>query len=900
MFQPKRVGTSVVRCAYFLRPKSWALRRICGKGDKAMSCASRTICLDLDIFSKTMARNTALLLSFLLVLGLRAQPVFIPDLQFRAALNAWEPGLVDADGYIQEMNIDLMSTSWDLVVDWTPCDLTGIERFVGLNYLSIDFVDQVELTWNESPMNLGYITLTNFPNAPLPTPLSGGLIELNIRASPDVTMLETLPSVLTLILDSLPNLTEPPVLPVGMLTFISRWYPAAIPFPTIPNDIGYLEFRNSVNSQLPAIPLGIALLVVESMPNVTEVAIPMGLETLHIISTGVQEINAPQLVSGAFIRILDNPALTTATFEGTIYQLELRDAMALVNLSISGTAQFVTLDRVPVLNAITDLGDEIYLLEILDAASLSWLPELPDILDGMIIASCPGIIELPTLPPMMTRLLVADVPLLCLPVLPQGLTQLELLGTQLNCIPNHPSGVEELFPLCSVVNSRCKEDCPYAAGTLFWDPDQSGSLSAGDAGIPFGTIIAQPSGYMAATDANGNYVMAVPYGSSTLSAYTVVANGGTDPAAHDVLFQFGGVSITGLDFRVDQIPLNSDLRVMHAWGPTRRSNVAENTVVVTNVGPTRYGVEVRLTMDPLIQYQSSDPIAVMEGTDLVWYFDSLTIGNVLQLRSRYFVPQVLGLGTLLNTTATITPLEGDMDVTNNLHDAQSIVTGSYDPNDKQVFPAELTPEEAGSGRRVEYLIRFQNTGTSWADRVLIIDTLSTDLDPETFQFLGSSHTSTWFFRDGALHFLFDPIFLPDSTADEPGSHGFVSFSIATRGGLLPGSTLSNVADIYFDFNEPVITDPCILTVDLESAIAEHEQNGLRAFPNPTNSVLYVEHDGRWDGARATILNALGSMVATMPISGRRAAFNISGLTPGLYLVRLEKEGEQSTSRVVVE
>ncbi|MEZ4756893.1 MAG: hypothetical protein R2817_08710 [Flavobacteriales bacterium] len=143
---------------------------------------------------------------------------------------------------------------------------------------------------------------------------------------------------------------------------------------------------------------------------------------------------------------------------------------------------------------------------------------------------------------------------------------------------------------------------------------------------------------------------------------------------------------------------------------------------------------------------------------------------------------------------------------------EQIVVGSYDPNDKNVWPATLSPQELQEGTRVTYTIRFQNTGTFMAERVVITDTLPDGLQWNSLAMLDASHPFTWFLNNGVLHFIFDDINLPDSLSDEPGSHGQVRFTVLPAQDLLPGGTVLNAANIYFDFNPPVITEPSVLNV----------------------------------------------------------------------------------------
>ena len=57
-----------------------------------------------------------------------------------------------------------------------------------------------------------------------------------------------------------------------------------------------------------------------------------------------------------------------------------------------------------------------------------------------------------------------------------------------------------------------------------------------------------------------------------------------------------------------------------------------------------------------------------------------------------------------------------------------------------------------------------------------------------------------------LVFNFPNINLPDSNSNEPGSHGYVQFKIRAKNNIVIGDVLSNTANIYFDFNAPIITN----------------------------------------------------------------------------------------------
>jgi len=157
-----------------------------------------------------------------------------------------------------------------------------------------------------------------------------------------------------------------------------------------------------------------------------------------------------------------------------------------------------------------------------------------------------------------------------------------------------------------------------------------------------------------------------------------------------------------------------------------------------------------------------------------------------------------------------------------------IIVGSFDPNDIQVSPTGTTDlhfiEET---TKLTYKIRFQNTGSDTAFRVMIIDTLPKELDGATLNLGNSSHDYTFDIKFGnLLVWTFDNILLPDSTINERESHGFVQFSISPKVGLALETKIENKADIYFDFNEPVSTNQVFNTITDDLGIDLGEPLGV--------------------------------------------------------------------------
>lgn len=217
--------------------------------------------------------------------------------------------------------------------------------------------------------------------------------------------------------------------------------------------------------------------------------------------------------------------------------------------------------------------------------------------------------------------------------------------------------------------------------------------------------------------------------------------------------------------------------------------------------------------------------------------------------------------------------------------------GSYDPNDKQGFPTGTGDDHnIRPGQTIDYLIRFQNTGTDTAFTVEIHDTLSAFLDPSNIRPGASSHPYTWNLSgQGVISFTFNNIMLPDSNVNEPRSHGFVQFSITPYLDVPLGSVIENSAAIYFDFNEPVITNTTWHTIQkspLTSSLQPEPttvSTGLAVWPNPFSERTNIHVEKKTSGnLLLKIYDSRGTLVGQKTAFGPDIELHAKNLPTGLY------------------
>lgn len=225
----------------------------------------------------------------------------------------------------------------------------------------------------------------------------------------------------------------------------------------------------------------------------------------------------------------------------------------------------------------------------------------------------------------------------------------------------------------------------------------------------------------------------------------------------------------------------------------------------------------------------------------------------------------------------------DEDSTDNTDVLQQRIVGSYDPNDKQVSPiGDIAYKTAP---RISYMVRFQNTGTYPAYRVVIRDTLQENFDLNTLELGAASHDYTFAIYSGnVLTWTFEGIMLPDSNSNEPESHGFVKYYIKPKENLPLNTVLKNEADIYFDFNEPIITNKTENTIRLVTGVKDfYAGTSINAYPNPAVNSILLETE---KSGYVKVYNTEGLVIKERRLELGEMLINLSGQPSGVYIIHL--------------
>ncbi|MBL7794706.1 MAG: VCBS repeat-containing protein [Saprospiraceae bacterium] len=442
---------------------------------------------------------------------------------------------------------------------------------------------------------------------------------------------------------------------------------------------------------------------------------------------------------------------------------------------------------------------------------------------------------------------------------------------------------------------------PSIQGICFWDENANGQQDSLELPLAGVKISLEPAGQTTYTNEEGAFRFFAGAGDFMLSAepdacFAIT----TDPAAFqiqlplqnpDSLFAFGFKS-------------NDEAAMMTTSIASASTRCGFNTsfwITLKNEGCSPAAAAFLMESNGLVTFVSAVPApALVQGDSIVWISaDSLQPGETRVITALLNVAGVEHLGETIELTGLAWALDtfGIPILPPATSFYASQINCAYDPNDKMVNLRSVAPDYNPAFSELIYTIRFQNTGTDTAFTVRVLDTLSTALDWSTFRPIGASHAHaiTLDGLNGTVIYEFDQILLPDSTINEPASHGFISFAIQLKPELPPGIVVANTAAIYFDFNPPVMTNTVETTVELPVSVSSEKGRPwpVQLNPNPNDGHFSVGlPEPATPGTVFRVIGLTGQVLLEKRAEAGSAKYNlqVGDLPAGLYLLQVVAEG----------
>ena len=391
---------------------------------------------------------------------------------------------------------------------------------------------------------------------------------------------------------------------------------------------------------------------------------------------------------------------------------------------------------------------------------------------------------------------------------------------------------------------------------------------------------------------NGQYHLNVLEDTYTVELLNLPDYFTATPVSSEITFEGFGNEET-VNFCLTASETIADLNVtLLPLGEARPGFPAEYQLVMQNMGTqTVADATVTLTFDDtLFSFVEASPAPASSATNqLTFEIENLQPleSVMIDIEMEVFAPPTVNGGEIANFTAAVTE-EDDNTPTDNTFTLEQQIVNSYDPNDKRVLQGdEIYMDQADE--YLDYIIRFQNTGTASAITVRIEDVLHENLDWTTLVPISASHDYRVEITDGNdVEFIFDDINLPHEEADEAGSNGFIAYKIKPIAGIQVGDVMEGNASIYFDYNLPIITNTATTEVVEETAGSEtYMLRYLQVYPNPASDKLYLQIANDIKVKELIVYNMQGRKM--LSFTGQSESFDISSLSTGVYMVEIKTD-----------
>ncbi len=400
------------------------------------------------------------------------------------------------------------------------------------------------------------------------------------------------------------------------------------------------------------------------------------------------------------------------------------------------------------------------------------------------------------------------------------------------------------------------------------------------------------------TDA-GNYTIAPNTENPTWFAF--------DPASANFNFTNNNNNISTQNFCINAVGQHNDIEVVLTQiEPARPGFDARYKIVFKNKGNQMESGTVNFQFDDArIDFVSAGPVPDVVTTGLLSWnytnlmpFENRSITVVLNINAPTETPAVNN-GDILNFNTSITPISGDELPSDNQFTYNQTVVGSYDPNEITCLEGDsVAPTEIGN--YLHYMVNFENTGTFYAENVVVrLDIDPTKFDMNSLQLLNSSNPSSTRISGNKVEFILQNINLEAAHGNPPvGGHGDVLFKIKTKGDLPVNDTVLQRAGIYFDYNFPVITNDATTTfAELNNPIHEFD-NSVKIYPNPANSIINI--NSQFGIQSVQLYDIQGRLLETLLENATNATIDISGKANGIYFLKIKTEKGSKVEKIVKE
>jgi hypothetical protein len=403
------------------------------------------------------------------------------------------------------------------------------------------------------------------------------------------------------------------------------------------------------------------------------------------------------------------------------------------------------------------------------------------------------------------------------------------------------------------------------------------------------------------SNANGIYQFYPQVGNFTITP--AVENGSFfsfSPASITIPFLNNNNNLTAQNFCVTNNGSHNDLEIVIVPATRARPGFdATYKLVYRNKGNQVLSGNILFNYpEALADYAySSQPLESQSSGSVSWQYENLlpfesrSLTVTLNLNGPMEIP-ALDVNDVIGFTAVINPVLLDETPFDNEFALRQTVVGSIDPNDKNCLEGNVIAADK-IGDYLHYQINFENIGTAAAEFIVVKDAIdASKFDVASLQVVNASHPVVSRMTANNVEFRFENINLGTQ------QHGYVVFKIKTKNNLTIGSTVSNKADIFFDYNFPIATNTATSVFQLLKTTQFEIDNSVRISPNPAQNVITVKANGNIKTIQ--LFDAQGRVIEVKRIDAVQSDIDISNYARGIYFLKVATQKGTKSEKIIKE
>lgn len=409
----------------------------------------------------------------------------------------------------------------------------------------------------------------------------------------------------------------------------------------------------------------------------------------------------------------------------------------------------------------------------------------------------------------------------------------------------------------------------------------------------FQTVSKETGNYNLFTTETGNYNLNLNLENASwfniTTATGIFLDNNNNSNTHNFIISPNGIHH---DVEISIRPIKTPLNILFA-------NVTYE-IVFKNKGTQPRSGQLSVNFNQLVLGFLSSTLPVNVG------LGSLThnYANLLPFETRSFVIslttlQLLNIGGIVQVNLSIDSTgETAANQNDNSYTYRQKVVSNNNPNRIECLEGDALPV-SDIGKYLHYAINFENTGNQIAKNI----TIKTEFDASKYnmnslQILKSTHALDLEIKNNIAYYKFR-----NANVGGPGGHGGILLKVKTNPDLPNGTTVSQGAEIYFDYelnDNPnlIITNNQDTVFGTLNVSINDFDNSISVYPNPTNSIIYVNSKTSETINNIELYDSLGRLLQTNITNTEQASIDLTQRANGVYFLKITSDNGQKVERII--